>query len=87
MRTEQAFEITPSRLLRSPFAVGYAEDLHSPVIMQVGKQLGCDEEILAALVLACDIDELIVDDSFSPGIHALIDLIHEGEWGARVFDK
>ena len=53
------------------------------MIRKVGKQLGRDEEVLAAVGLAGDVDERVVDGTFGAGVHALVDLINEGERCAR----
>lgn len=61
------------------------EHLHAPMVVQVGEQLGRDEEVLSRVGTASRLDELVVHRSLGLLVHPLVDLIHEREGRACHF--
>lgn len=57
-----------------PLAVVDAEDLHALVVVEVGEQLGRDEEVLAGFGLACHLDEGVVHGTLRATVHTLFKL-------------
>lgn len=80
---DQAHHV-PAHVVGQPLAVVDAEDLHALVIEKVGQQLGRDEEVLARVGLAGDVDERVVHRALGAGVHALVDLVDEREGRACV---
>lgn len=60
------------RWFRKPFTIIHAKNLHVLMISQERQQLGRNQEVLPALGVASDLDELIMDGTFVSLIHALI---------------
>ena len=56
-----------------------AEDLHSLVVSKTGQQLGRDEEVLACMLLASNLNHAFVNHSLVARVHALIDLVDDTE--------
>jgi len=71
-------------LLRQPFAVVDAEHLHAFMVLEVRQQLWGDEEVLSTVHFAGDVDHRVVDSTFSPHVHTLIDLVNKGERCSRL---
>lgn len=69
----QVHQVPHTRLFWKPLAIVHAQDLHSLVVLEVRKQLGCNEEILSCIVFAGDVDHTIVHDAFCTLIHSLQD--------------
>jgi hypothetical protein len=65
--------LVPSR--REPIAIVDDEHRHILVIGQVGKKLGRDEEVLAAVFSAGNLDKFVVNSTFILDIHALKKLV------------
>jgi hypothetical protein len=66
-------------VVRHVLSTGYTEDLHTRVILQTSEQLRGDQEILARVFVASNLDHAFVDHAFITWIHALIDLIDNTE--------
>ena len=68
---DHVHEVTGHAVLGKPLAVVYAENLHALVVREVWKQLGRNEEILAAIGFAGDLDEGVVYGAFGAAVHTL----------------
>ena len=62
---------TCRRVFRQPLAVVDAEDLHTLVVLEVGQQLGRDEEVLCALRLAGNLHHGVVHHALGALVHTL----------------
>lgn len=70
-------------VIREPFAVINAEDLHALVITKVGKQLRGDEEVLPSIRFTGDVHQRVMSSPLIRHVHTLIDLVDktEGSFG------
>lgn len=64
---------------RHVLSAGNAQNLHTPVISEGCQEFGRDEEILAGVLIAGDLDHAFVDHPLVAGIHALVDLVNYSE--------
>lgn len=65
------------------FATGDAQDAHLGVVPQASQQLGRDEEVLACVLAAGNLDHALVDHAFVARIHALVNFVDDTERGLR----
>lgn len=61
------------------FAGGDAEDAHAGVVAEAGEEFGGDEEVLAGVLAAGDLDHALVHHALVARVHALVDLVHHPE--------
>ena len=74
-------------LVRQPLAVVDAENLHPLVVVKVAQELGRDQEVLAAVLLASNVHQRVVHKPLRALVHALVDLVHEREWCPSLFSQ
>lgn len=60
---------------------GDAKHPHLGIVPQAREQLGSDEEVLARVLAAGNFDHALVDHALVAGVHALVDLVDDAEWG------
>lgn len=60
-----------------------AQHRHALVVPEPRQELGRDEEVLAVVLAAGNLDHAVVDHAFVAGVHALVDLIDYSEWRLR----
>lgn len=59
---------------------GNAMDFHALVVSKTSEQLRSNEEVLAGMLFACDLDNAFVNHTLVAGIHSLIDLVDDAKW-------
>ena len=67
-----AHHITTGTVFWQPLAVVDAEDAHALVVVQIGEELGRDEEVLATVRLAGDLDERVMHSALGTLVHTLL---------------
>lgn len=60
---------------------GDAQHPHLGIVPQAREQLGCDEEVLARVLAAGNLNHALVDHALVAGVHALVDLVDDAEGG------
>ena len=55
------------------------QNAHLWIVAQAGEEFGCDEEVLACVLTAGDLDHALVDHALVARIHTLIDLVYNAE--------
>lgn len=58
---------------------GDAKHPHLGIVPQTREQLGRDEEVLARVLAAGNLDHALVDHAFVAGVHALVDFVDDAE--------
>lgn len=58
-----------------------AQDAHLGIVPQAREELGRDEEVLAGVLAAGNLDHALVDHALVAGVHALVDLVDDAEGG------
>ncbi len=76
---DEAAEVEAAALAGDVLARGDAEDAHALVVAQAGEQLGRDEEVLARVLAAGDLDHALVHHALVARVHALVDLVDDAE--------
>jgi hypothetical protein len=66
-------------ILRHMLTTCNAQDFHSLVVSKTCEQLWGNEEVLACMLLASNLDHTFVNHTLIAGIHSLIDLIYNTE--------
>ena len=61
------------------FSTGDAEHAHALVVIEAREELGGDEEVLAGMFAAGDLDHAVMDHALVARIHTLVDLIYDAE--------
>lgn len=56
---------------------------HPTMVLEAWKELGRDEEVLARVLVARDLDHATVHHALVPRVHALVDLVDDAERGLR----
>ena len=79
---DKAHHIAHAGFLSEPLPIVDAENPHALMIVEVGQELRRDKEILSAVGLTCDFDQRVVHCALSALVHALVDLVDEGERSA-----
>ena len=64
-------------------ATSNTQDAHLGVVPEASQQLGRDEEVLARVLAAGNLDHALVDHAFVPRVHALVDFVDDAERGLR----
>lgn len=68
---DHAHHIAEAAFFRKPFTVVNAEDPHALMIVEVGKKLRRNKEVLRAVLFAGHVDHGVVDVPFGSLIHTL----------------